>query len=254
MNKFMIAALCGILCTPVFAEDDEADSGKEELKKMAQNESVQEDLQEDGVSIAFADDGSYKALARGTGTYEWDDPDDRKDAKEEAIFEAKAALAHFLNETLADEKGLEKASKKAKTFTKSGDVSTTAASKEMATSQLRSMHNSAQQILTGVVTLESRKIPGNGDGGEIQVTIGVSQATMEAAKAISNAMTDSLNDRKKVVGDGSNIGEGAATGNGGGQAAGSAAGEGSGPAGAPVKKIGPNPNNKPEVRKNKTIF
>ena len=252
MNKFILAAVCGIVCTTaVFAQEDDVganpEAAKAELKKMAENESVKEVLEEDGVSISFAEDGSYRAIARGTGTYDFDDPDDRKAAKEEAILEAKSALAHYLSETLASEKGLDKAIKTAKTLTKNGEVSTEAVSQENVKTKLTSIRNDAKAILTGVVTLESRKIPGKGDGGEIQVTIGTSPATVAAAKAVSNMMTDSLNDRRKVKGDGSNVGDGTVGNGTGGSASGSSAG-------APATQTGPNPNNKPEVRKNKTIF
>lgn len=246
MKKFVTAALCGMLCAPVFAQDgDRAD-----LKQMAENESVQEALEEDGVSIDYNEEGDFVIFARGSGTYDFDDPDDRKAAKEEAILNAKAAISKFLNETLSTDEAIDQQSKKAKTLTKSGDVSTQAVSSEMVKTQLKSIRNHSESILTGVITLKSEKIPGTGDGGEIQVTVVTSPLTQQAAKEISNSMTDSLNDRTKVVGNGSNVG-GAAAGAAGGAAAGGAT---AGPAGAPSKKTGPNPNNKRETRKNKTLF
>lgn len=246
MKKFVTAALCGMLCASVFAQDgDRAD-----LKQMAENESVQEALEEDGVSIDYNEEGDFVIFARGSGTYDFDDPDDRKAAKEEAILNAKAAISKFLNETLSTDEAIDQQSKKAKTLTKSGDVSTQAVSSEMVKTQLKSIRNHSESILTGVITLKSEKIPGTGDGGEIQVTVVTSPLTQQAAKEISNSMTDSLNDRTKVVGNGSNVG-GAAT-----EAAGGAAADGAaaGPAGAPSKKTGPNPNNKRETRKNRTLF
>ncbi len=243
MKKFVTAALCGMLCAPVFAQDgDQAD-----LKQMSESESVQEALEEDGVSINYNEEGALVIFARGTGTYDFDNPDDRKDAKQEALLEAKAAISHFLNETITSEEALDKQSKKVTTLTKSGDVSTEAVSKEEVKNTLKSIRNKSESVLTGVVVLKSEKIPGTGSGGEIQVTVVTSPLTQKAAKEISNSMTDSLNDRTKVVGNGSNVGgEGAAGGAAGGAAA--------GPAGAPSKKTGPDPNNKRETRKNKTLF
>lgn len=247
MNKFVPAALCGMLCAPVFAQDgDRAD-----LKQMAESESVQEALEEDGVSIDYNEEGDFVIFARGSGTYDFDDPDDRKAAKEEAVLNAKAAISKFLNETLSTDEAIDQQSKKAKTLTKSGDVSTQAVSSEMVKTQLKSIRNHSESILTGVITLKSEKIPSTGSGGEIQVTVVTSPLTQQAAKEISNSMTDSLNDRTKVIGNGSNVGgEGAA----GGAAAGAAGGAAAGPAGAPSKKTGPDPNNKRETRKNKTLF
>ena len=237
-----------MLCAPVFAQDgDQAD-----LKQMSESESVQEALEEDGVSINYNEEGALVIFARGTGTYDFDNPDDRKDAKQEALLEAKAAISHFLNETITSEEALDKQSKKVTTLTKSGDVSTEAVSKEEVKNTLKSIRNKSESVLTGVVVLKSEKIPGTGSGGEIQVTVVTSPLTQKAAKEISNSMTDSLNDRTKVVGNGSNVGgEGAAGGAAGGAAAGGAA---AGPAGAPSKKTGPDPNNKRETRKNNTLF
>ena len=252
MNKFVPAALCGMLCAPVFAQDgDRAD-----LKQMAESESVQEALEEDGVSIDYNEEGDFVIFARGSGTYDFDDPDDRKAAKEEAVLNAKAAISKFLNETLSTDEAIDQQSKKAKTLSKSGDVSTQAVSSEMVKTQLKSIRNHSESILTGVITLKSEKIPSTGSGGEIQVTVVTSPLTQQAAKEISNSMTDSLNDRTKVIGNGSNVGgEGAAGGAAAGAAGGAAAGGATaGPAGAPSKKTGPDPNNKRETRKNKTLF
>lgn len=250
MNKFATtAALCGILCAQAsFAQEEDPNAAieaeKAALKQNAANEVVQEDLAEpDGVSLAMADDGSYQIFARGTGTYDFGDEDDRQDALQEATQKAKANLSKFLSETISSAEGIDSLSKKAKTLTKNGDVTTASVSKEQIKTQSTAIRNSSQAILTGAITLESRRIPGAGDAGTYQVTIGISSKTIAAAEEISNRMTDSLNSRRKVNGDGSNVG-------GAGAAAAPAGLGGGAPAGA--KK--PGQNNTPEIRKAKTIF
>ena len=108
MNKFATtAALCGILCAQAsFAQEEDPnaviEAEKAALKQNAANEVVQEDLAEpDGVSLAMADDGSYQIFARGTGTYDFGDEDDRQDALQEATQKAKANLSKFLSETIS---------------------------------------------------------------------------------------------------------------------------------------------------------
>ena len=191
----------------------------------------------------------YKSQ-RGTGVYDFDDEDDRQEALQEATLKAKANLSKFLNETIAADEELESLSKKAKTLSKNGDVTMQAVTKESVKTTGLSIRNSSKTLLTGAITLESKRIPMNGDGGTYQVTIGVSSKTAAAAKEISNKMTDSLNDRRKVKGDGSNIGEG---GNNGLDAASSPM-SGSGTLGSPSTKKGPNANNTRETRKAKTVF
>ncbi len=252
MNKFMLAAICGVLCTPAFAQDEDPnaviESEKAALTENAAATPVQEDLDEpDGVSLAMADDGSYQIFARGTGTYDFDDEDDRQEALQEAQQKAKANLSKFLSEKIATDEGLDSLSKKAKTLTKSGDVTTAAVTKESVKTTGLSIRNSSQAILTGAITLESKRIPGKGDSGTYQVTVGISSKTIAAAEQIANKMTDSLNGRRKVAGDGSNVG-------GAGAGAAKAPIPGAGAQGAPSSKDGPNPNNTREVRKAKTIF
>ena len=250
INKFILAAVCGIICTSAAFAQEEDDQAA--LEQGAKSEAVQKDLDEpDGVSLAIdEEDGSYKIFARGTGVYDFDDEDDRQEALQEATLKAKANLSKFLNETIATDEGLESMSKKAKTLSKNGDVTTQAVTKESVKTTGLSIRNSSKTLLTGAITLESKRIPGNGDGGTYQVTIGVSSKTAAAAKEISNRMTDSLNDRRKVKGDGSNIGEGGNNGSG----AASSPMPGSGAAGAPYTKKGPNANNTRETRKAKTVF
>lgn len=239
MNKTVIAAVCGIACIHfAFAQQDA------KLVENAKSDVVSQDLDEpDGISLAIADDGTYKIFARGTGVYDFDDEDDRQEAIQEATLKAKANLSKFLNETISSDEGLDSLSKKAKTLTKTGDVTTQAVSKESVKTTGLAIRNSSKAILTGAITLETKRIPRKGDSGTYQVTIGISSISVAAAEEISNKMTDSLNNRRKVVGDGSNVGRG-----------GSVTAPGATEGGSSSTQDVPNPRNTREVRKAKTVF
>ena len=200
MNKLLTPMLFGLLLAqfavaqtlPAAVETDAA-----ALRANAASPVVEEDLAEpDGVSLALAEDGSYQIFARGTGTYDFAEEDDRQEALQEAILKAKANLAKFLSETIATDASVENFSRKAKTLTKEGGITSAAVSKEQVKTQTTAIRNSSQAILTGAITLETRRIPGNGDGGAYQVTIGVSSKTIAAAESITKRMAESLAARR----------------------------------------------------------
>lgn len=232
MKKLFAIALFSILGVQIGAAQDAAqEADADALRQNAANAVVQEDLAEpDGVSLALAEDGSYQIFARGTGTYDFGDEDDRQDALQEATLKAKANLSKFLLETLASDEGVENFSEKAKTLTKDGDVTKAAVSKEQVKTQTSAIRNSSQAILTGVITLETRRIPGNGDSGTYQVTVGQSSKTIAAAESISKRMAESLANRRPGVG-------------------------GAGKAASPAPTgVAPGTDNTPEVRKANTLF
>lgn len=232
MKKLLTIALFAILFAQIGTAqtpDQEADAAA--LRANAASPVVEEDLAEpDGVSLALADDGSYQIFARGTGTYDLGDEDDRQDALQEATLKAKANLAKFLTETLATDESVENFSKKAKTLTKDGDITKASASKEQVKTQATAIRDSAQAILTGVITLETRRIPSKGDSGTYQVTVGQSSKTIAAAESISKRMAESLANRRPGVG-------------------------GAGKAASPAPTgVAPGTDNTPEVRKANTLF
>ena len=234
MKKILATALFGLLFAQFAAAqtqpaDLEADAAA--LRSNAANPVVAEDLAEpDGVSLALADDGSYQIFARGTGTYDFGDEDDRQEALQEAILKAKANLAKFLNETIASDESVDNFSTKAKTLTNDGSVTSAAVSKEQIKTQTTAIRNSSQAILTGAITLETRRIPGSGDGGTYHVTIGVSSKTIAAAESIAKRMAQSLANRRPAAAGTGSAGSPTPTG---------------GNAGLP---------NTPEVRKANTLF
>ena len=104
----MLSAL--VLSTVAFAQ-------KADLQKTAAAPEIQKQFaQPDGAAIFIKPDGSFQILARGTGTYDFDDIDDVNDARQEGAMKAKAALAKFMKEKLSTEEAFSSASKKVKSM------------------------------------------------------------------------------------------------------------------------------------------
>ena len=150
----------------------------------------------DGATIKLFPDGGYQVFAVGTGVYDFNDPDDIKDARKEAEMRAKAAIAKFLKEDIATTEGMEEASRKVKSVSSDGQNTSTSVSKTSVKTAMESIRNSASALLTGVVVLQDAKIPTPGkDGGTYKVMVGVSSKTTAAANAAANGISDSLGNR-----------------------------------------------------------
>ena len=180
----------------------------------------------DGAAIKLFPDGGYQITAVGTGTYDFNDPDDIKDARKEAEMRAKAAIAKFLKEDISTSEGMEEASKKVKSISSDGQTQSTSVSKTSVKTAMESIRNSASALLTGVVVLQDAKIP-SGNGGSYKVMVGVSSKTIAAAGAAANGISSSLADRGGAVAEPAQT---TVTGDTGGK---QASAEGAAPAGLP---------------------
>ena len=198
MKKLMITLACGVLLAGGSAFGQAAQDPQ--LQANASNAAVQAELdQPDGVAITLKPDGSFQIFARGTGTYDFNDPDDIKDARRDGTMRAKANLAKFLKEKVSSSEGLDEISKKSKSMTSDGQVQKVAVSKESVKIATESIRNQAEAILTGVITLKDQKVP-RGSGGEIQVTVGISSKTLKAAQKLAQGINESLSNREAPVG------------------------------------------------------
>ena len=112
----------------------------------------------DGAAIKLFPDGAYQITAVGTGVYDFNDPDDIKDARKEAEMRAKAAIAKFLKEDIASSEGMEEASKKVTSVSSDGQTQTSSVSKTTVKTAMESIKSSASALLTGVVVLQDAKI------------------------------------------------------------------------------------------------
>lgn len=198
MNKLMIAVACGALVVQSVAYGQAAQDPQ--LQANAGNAAVQAELdQPDGVAITLKPDGAFQIFARGTGTYDFNDADDIKDARRDGTMRAKANLSKFLKEKVASSEGLDEVSKKSKSMTSDGQVQKVAVSKESVKIATESIRNESDAILTGVITLKDQKVP-RGNGGEIQVTIGISSKTLKAAQMAAQGINQSLQNRDAPAG------------------------------------------------------
>ena len=146
----------------------------------------------DGVTIKLFPDSSYQITAVGTGIYDFNDPDDIRDARKVAEMRAKAAIAKFLKEDISTKEGLDAASQKVRNMSSDGQDASTVVSKTSVKMTMESICNSAQALLTGVIVLKDAKIP-SGNGGSYKVMVGVSSKTTAAANAAANGIARSLN-------------------------------------------------------------
>lgn len=187
MKKTTLFMACGILLagTALVAQD----ANTADLQKTASAPEIQKQFdQPDGAAIFVKPDGSFQILARGSGTYDFDDVDDVNDARKEGTLKAKAALAKFMKEKLSTEEAFASASKKVKSISNDGQTQTANVTKESIKTNAQLIRNSADAILKGVITLKEQKIPRKGSSGEIQVTVGVSSKTLKAVGKLVNAL------------------------------------------------------------------
>ncbi len=192
MKKLLIAA-CGMVIAQTTAFAQAAQDPQ--LQANAGNAAVQQELdQPDGVAITLKPDGSFQIFARGTGVYDFNDPDDIKDATRDATLRAKANLSKFLKEKVSSSEGMDEISKKSKSMSDDGQVQKKSVSKESVKIATESIRNQSEAILTGVITLKVQKVP-RGNGGEVQVTVGISSKTLMAAQKLAQGINQSLSNR-----------------------------------------------------------
>jgi hypothetical protein len=165
---------------------------KAALKELAKTPEVQEDLEEpDGVSVDDLETDNWKIIARGTGTYDFNDADDRKDATEEAILEAKAALVRYMKERISTESQMDKLVEEESRKSKAEGVTSVSVTKNRMKTTLSRIHNSADGILSGILTLESTE-KWDGNSGEVRVTLGQSEKSLAAAEKFKTRTGNSV--------------------------------------------------------------
>lgn len=147
----------------------------------------------DGASIKLLPDGGYQVIAVGSGTYDFNDPDDILDARKAATMRAKAAIAKFLKEEISAQEGMDEAFKEVEQVSSDGTTQITTLSRSSVKQMMEAIRISASALLAGVVVLQDAKIPAEGsEGGTIRVMVGVSSKTTAAATAAANGIGSSL--------------------------------------------------------------
>ena len=200
MNVKLLSLMCFgafVLSVSYAQEFASIASSDAELKQAAASQAVQQELIQDpdGVEIQVDENGAFQIFSRGTGTYDFNDPDDIREAFADATKRAKANIAKFMKEKVTTEDGLEQVSKKVKSQTGDGNTQSTSVSKESVKTAYETIVNSSEAILTGVITLTQTKQPRGNNGGEVQVTVGISSKTLKAAQSTARGINDSLSNR-----------------------------------------------------------
>lgn len=193
MNKLMIAVACGAL----FAQNAVFGQAAQDpqLQANASSAAVQAKLdQPDGVAITIKPDGTFQIFSRGSAVYDFNNPRAIQTARKNATMRAKANLAKFLKEKVSTKEGLDSVTKNATAMSSDGAAQTSSASMESVEVATESIRNSADAILTGVITLKDQQVP-SGNGGEVQVTIGMSSKTQMAAQRAAQGINQSLQNR-----------------------------------------------------------
>lgn len=194
MNKLIIAVACGALFVQnaVFGQAAQ----DPQLQANASSAAVQAKLdQPDGVAITIKPDGTFQIFSRGSAVYDFNHPRAIQAARKNATMRAKANLAKFLKEKVSTKEGLDSVTKNATAMSSDGAAQTSSASMESVEVATESIRNSADAILTGVITLKDQQVP-SGNGGEVQVTIGMSSKTQMAAQKAAQGINQSLQNRE----------------------------------------------------------
>ena len=131
--------------------------------------------------------GGTKILATAQVSVSMDDIDSIKDAREEATIEAKAMIAKFLTEDIKSESKIEKIVKESK----QSDGQTVKVDRNELITRVKSLRNSAQAILRGVVPLGSCYTKAR----EFRVTVGLKPETIKSAENVAGGINNSVNNQ-----------------------------------------------------------
>lgn len=131
--------------------------------------------------------GGTKILATAQVSVSMDDIDSIKDAREEATIEAKAMIAKFLTEDIKSESKIDKVVKESK----QSDGQTVKVDRNELITRVKSLSNSAQALLRGVVPLGSCYTKAR----EFRVTVGLKPETIKSAENLAGSISNSVNNQ-----------------------------------------------------------
>ena len=155
-------------------------------------------LEEDGVSLVTAPDGSFRIFTIGTGVYRFSDPQVELNARKVARLKAERNLAKFISTKIEGTDGTESLAKNSCVLNGDGQVQSTQASSELLEDIKGQITSRTSAVLSGLVVVESKKVPDPGKtSGVIQVKMVYSSKTGKAAEWIGRKMKehqDALND------------------------------------------------------------
>lgn len=128
--------------------------------------------------------GGTKLMATATASVSFDDADSVRDAKDEATLLAKAVLAKFMTEGIKSDEEINRLVNETKSKTGAGEANV----KKELVERLKTLRNSSQALLRGVMPLGDCYTKGK----EVRVTVGVKPQTINAAGNLAGSITDSV--------------------------------------------------------------
>lgn len=194
MKKLMTFAACGLAAT-LFAQDAApVTSPKEIAQQNAVNEML---LDDDGVCIVTAPDGSYQIFTRGTGVYQFVNPKAELAARKVARLNAEKNLVKFISTKVESADSVDQLQKNSLTMSGDGKIQEQHPSLEDMETVAGQVKSGAKGIINGLVVVESKKVPTEGGtGGMIQVTMVYSSKTAKASSWVGKKMQDHQADLK----------------------------------------------------------
>lgn len=182
MGIKLILILGAFFCTGIFAQ--EASPRPAKAAEAEQALPALCDLM-DGVLIQELAADSFKLLSAATAHYTKNDAAGKLKAGKVAEAKAKAAISRFLKEDVSTETISSGKTVTHRVMTEKGEV----VEREVSKSVKERIRTASRQFLTGLVVLETRDIPAaETTEGDFRILIGVSSASVEAARAAGAAL------------------------------------------------------------------
>lgn len=168
--KLMVTIFLAVFSFPIFAQQSCANYPYDE-----------------GIDIQDAQ-GGIRILATGQVSVGMDDIDSIKDAREEATIEAKAIIAKFLSEEIRSDSQIDKLVNESR----QADGKSVQVNRIEMITRVKSLRNSAQALLRGVIPLGSCYTKAR----EVRVTVGLKPETIRAAERVAGEVSASLSNQQ----------------------------------------------------------
>ena len=140
----------------------------------------------DGINVEDVKGGT-KIVATASSSVSFDDIDSIKDAKDEALLEAKAAISKFLTEDIKSDEKVSRVINE----TKSMSGQTKQALRTEVKNRVKTLSNSSQALLRGVVPLGDCYTKGR----EVRVTVGIKPETIASAGNLAGGISKSVSEQ-----------------------------------------------------------
>lgn len=137
----------------------------------------------DGINVEDVAGGT-KILATSGASVSFDDIDAIRDAKDEAILLAKAAISKFLSEQISSDESIAKAVNETKSMQGTEKENT----RKEVIERVKTLRNSSQALLRGVVVLGDCYTKGK----EVRVSVGLKPETIKSAGTLAGETSKSL--------------------------------------------------------------